>query len=341
MLSCSGLQCDKNHPKKYSVCRRHYCIIGGTFAVMIQSVLFIIGIILFLKIIPYNLQKQALFDVLGSSTIPLDKSIRSRWIKSVDLQWNFSDGQLHCKGEVAVITGRNCLDLHFFLENKAEEILGLGDYIIPFYALPGSSLTVSIPDSDNIRHKHVWITRTLDEYLRLSADNCRDINYKCQDICFKTNDYINSSIVFNVTRQGYYFYYLTNDANICYVPPLTGGIRYFVNISTFNYTTISNYYKQHSIYPEEITENRSPKTIQVSRSFKFDEPSCPLLNIQCFEFQFPKYTMQLTSWKPRTDIVYMLIIFYFLCVCLDLFFVLLWFCIKHFMWTVYAKFLLF
>lgn len=337
MLSCSEVEDDENHLKKSSAWSHLCCIVCGIIAAIFHSVVFVIIIVLFVKILPNILQHQVQFDVLGSSTIPLDKNIATRWIKSVDLQWNLSSDKVHCRGEVAVIAGTNCLDLHDFLVNTGEEVTrdNINDYNLPFYALPGSRLTVSIPDSDDVKNKLVWFTRTLDKYAAFddSRPHCENNPVpECEDACYKTDDYINSSIVFNVSDPGYYYYFLSSIDNTCYIRPLTSGIRYFVNIITFNYTTILDYYQHHSIHPVIINENRQPEAIRVSTSFKFDdEPSCPLLYVKCFDYKSPYYSLQLTGWKPRTDYVFVALICYVVCLLSDIFFVLLWFCIKRYM----------
>ena len=306
------------------------CVTVGIVVAVLLTILFAILISSFQKIIPNNLQNKVSFSVIGSGTIPLEQ-VQNQWIKSVDLQWNFGEGGV-CSGEVAVITGRSCRDLHSFQEYTAYEVVPKYFALpIPVLALPGSSLIVSVPDSIDAQNNRVWITQTLENFHTLTfeyLESCEDINIECKDSCYLTNDFINESIVVNVSSPGFYYYFLTNDQDLCPIYKFSGGIRYFVNITTISNQSTRTYYEEHSIHSEQIFGNRKPKTVQVSRYLKFAEPVCPLLTYQCDYLSDEIHSLQLISWKPRTDILTIIGIVYFAFICLDIIFIFIIFCYR-------------
>lgn len=187
-------------------------------------------------------------------------------------------------------------------------------------ALPGSRISFAVPDNDsnavNESWPHIWVTDSYEQHqdlytnIRSGGGVCQHF-YKCQNfpgVCFATEDYVGRPIVYNVSRQGYYSYFLS-DRNDCSTRGTHDdtAIVWDYNVTQYDIDAI----RQKEYTP--VRMNEQVNSIRLSGLFAFGRKSCALLDLPAKSVDALKFSCVKIRAKGPWDVAVLMCV---LCVLL-------------------------
>ena len=220
--------------------------------------------------------------VFGNSTLTLASN--PNLLEAITLQ--FSDPKPPQTPTVIIAKDMECSQLPVQIIPRPD-VPG-SDYV---FALPGSQIGFPVPKNDssavNETWPHIWVTDSYEIFQDLNNKVTPQIEgacqqfYKCEDFpfCFASEDYVGGHIVYNVTRQGYYNYFLSNrsgDCNKLVISDTNTVIRWHYNAIQYDIRAI---YQNQSKYTF-LAMDKDINSLRLSGTFEFGRKSCVLLDIR-------------------------------------------------------------
>ena len=284
--------------------------------ILILTILLVISLLVFLLALPHLLHVQdSEHSIFDSATIPLDRFLDKWWLAFGMMAFSMES---LCTGQVGVITGKNCSELP-----KITNHIGFEDEPCHIYALPGSSIEVTLPNSNNGNTMpHIWFTRSIETYLKMNdqvnapLDNSKVHQYHCSKKypdadCYAGQEHLGSSVTLNITVADYYCVFLTNTDDTG-SSPLYGITWSYTNI-TYNFTDIENNRKDYPLLTGSwaYMSYGSPAKVKMTSPFGYREKSCALFHFVCGG-DFPQFSISplLLRWDVPLlmSLVYLMLV---------------------------------
>lgn len=154
------------------------------------------------------------------------------------------------------------------------------------YALPGSHIYFPVPNNDskavNESWPHIWVTDSYesnrDLYTKIHSEKGCQHFYKCQDfpdMCFATEDYVGRSIVYNISREGYYNYFLSDRDDCSTMGTFDStAIKWNYNMTQYDIDTIR---QKESFTPVRL--DKLMNLLRLSGLFELGRKPCALLDL--------------------------------------------------------------
>ena len=293
------------------------------------TALYILGLILTLAILPSEAHGTEI-AVFGSATIPLDTLMVDRWwLRSVDIAFDVDEA---CIGQAAVVESENCSTLPAVWE-YADTRPPARNLVCHIYALPGSFLTVSLPNNTNTRTEqpHIWVTHTEEAYWKLNKQitpKHSEQVYRCNEIypdatCYFAEEHVGSSVRFEVEHPGYYCVILTNGNDTSISPSF--GIQWQFNYTSYNFTAIKSLYSVVDTW--KYIKGKTETPVIVSRPFNFTRMNCAVLRLRCTDTEEHQFTVG--HLVKRWDVAVVMTIAYVVVLCvLVIPMVVMWICCR-------------
>ena len=187
------------------------------------------------------------------------------------------------------------------------------------FALPGSHITFAVPDNDsyavNESWPHVWVTGSHEINLDLKAKlhstgGCQHY-YRCEDfpgVCYASEDYVGRSIVYNISQEGYYNYFLSpRDDCSTQATHTNTSITWNYNVTQYDIKSI----KEKSIY-KHVRLDSPITSLSLSGFFEFGRKSCALLDLPGESVKSSNYSCVKISVKGPWDVAVLVFALYVL-----------------------------
>lgn len=227
------------------------------------------------------------------------------------------DVEKTCSGQAAVVESENCSTLPVVWDH-AEDAL-----TCHIYSLQGSFFNITLANVSKTRAEkpHIWITHTEEAARKLQTQlSSHDGDfYRCNNnysdaTCFLAEDFVGSSVRFNVQSPGYYCIATTSASDLSITAPVPFGIKWSFKYLSYDFEAILS--QCQVVAPWKYISGKTETSVTMSSLFNFTRQNCALLRIQCVDTQDHKFTIG--GFVGRWDVTVAMTCVYamFLCVLL-------------------------